>query len=147
MNPALEAQAIGRVYRLGQRKPVKIIRMQMKDSFESRLVGVLKKKYGEATKPPPKDAVKDTTGTGTDTPGQDSQMEEKKDDDDAENKNRAKHAMSPAAKECISGATTGLGHITRDKASLMTEEFDALFGVNVATTNARDAAASSSVSI
>ena len=53
MNPALEAQAVGRVYRLGQRKSVKIIRMQMKDSFESRLVGVLKKRYGDATKPNP----------------------------------------------------------------------------------------------
>eukprot|EP01083_Nonionella_stella_P085377 236754_1 len=127
MNPALEAQAIGRVYRLGQRKPVKIIRMQMKDTFESRLVGVLQKKYGEATKPPPLD---DGANTGTLRP--DSKTEEKKDDDedDVGNKGKKKNSMSPAAKECISSATTSLGHITRDKASLMTEEFDALFGVN-----------------
>ncbi len=139
MNPALEAQAIGRVYRLGQRKPVKIIRMQMKDTFESRLVDVLQKKYGEATKPPPLDTDKNintAAGANSDTLRTDSKTEEKKDDDDddyegeAGNKGKKRSAMSPAAKECISGATTSLGHITRDKASLMIEEFDALFGVN-----------------
>ena len=34
MNPALEAQAIGRVYRLGQRKNVEIVRMLIGQIFE-----------------------------------------------------------------------------------------------------------------
>jgi len=45
MNPALEAQAIGRVHRLGQRKKIQVIKLFMKDSVEVRLRGLLKKKY------------------------------------------------------------------------------------------------------
>mmetsp|Transcript_2187 Transcript_2187/g.3228 ORF Transcript_2187/g.3228 Transcript_2187/m.3228 type:complete len:94 (-) Transcript_2187:71-352(-) len=90
----------------------------------------------------------DNAGANTGTLRPDSKTEEKKDDDededDAGNKYKKKNAISPAAKECISNATTGLGHITRDKASLMTEEFDALFGVNVATNVMNTGASSSS---
>jgi Superfamily II DNA/RNA helicases, SNF2 family len=53
MNPALEAQAIGRIYRLGQRKSVQVIKFVVQNSFESRLVKILKRKYGQATKPTP----------------------------------------------------------------------------------------------
>ena len=37
LNPALEAQAIGRVWRLGQTRPVKIYRLIIKDSVEERM--------------------------------------------------------------------------------------------------------------
>lgn len=47
MNPALEAQAIGRVHRLGQKRNVEIIRLVMKKSVESRTLHLLKSKYGE----------------------------------------------------------------------------------------------------
>lgn len=46
-NPAVEAQAIGRVHRLGQKRKVEIIRMVMKDSVETRIQKMLKKKYGD----------------------------------------------------------------------------------------------------
>ena len=45
-NPALEAQAIGRVHRLGQKRNVEIVRFVMKDSVESRILTMLKKKHG-----------------------------------------------------------------------------------------------------
>jgi superfamily II DNA or RNA helicase len=45
-NPALEAQAIGRVHRLGQKRNVEIVRFVMKDSVESRILEMLEKKYG-----------------------------------------------------------------------------------------------------
>ena len=45
-SPALEAQAIGRVHRLGQKRNVEIIRLIMKDSVESRIQKMLSKKYG-----------------------------------------------------------------------------------------------------
>lgn len=45
-NPALEAQAIGRVHRLGQKRPVEIVKLIVKDSFEERMMKFLKKKYG-----------------------------------------------------------------------------------------------------
>jgi hypothetical protein len=48
-NPALEAQAIGRVHRLGQKRNVEIVRFVMKDSVESRIVKMLEKKYGGST--------------------------------------------------------------------------------------------------
>ena len=44
-NPALEAQAIGRVHRLGQKRNVEIVRLIMKDSVESRILEMLDKKY------------------------------------------------------------------------------------------------------
>ena len=53
MNPALEAQAIGRVYRLGQRKSVQVIRMRVENTIETRMVDMLSKKFGEAKKPDP----------------------------------------------------------------------------------------------
>jgi superfamily II DNA or RNA helicase len=46
-NPAVEAQAIGRVHRLGQKRPVEITRLFMNDSVESRMRQVLKDKYGD----------------------------------------------------------------------------------------------------
>jgi len=48
LNPALEAQAIGRVHRLGQKRPVEVTRLVMKDSVESRIVQMIEKKYGRA---------------------------------------------------------------------------------------------------
>lgn len=48
-NPALEAQAIGRVHRLGQKRNVEIVRFVMKDSVESRILEMLEKKYGGST--------------------------------------------------------------------------------------------------
>lgn len=54
-NPALEAQAIGRVHRLGQKRNVEIVRFTMKDSVEGRILKMLEKKYsgGEATNDEP----------------------------------------------------------------------------------------------
>lgn len=48
-NPAVEAQAIGRVHRLGQTRPVEIIRLLMEDSIETRMRKVIKNKYGSDT--------------------------------------------------------------------------------------------------
>ena len=47
--PALELQAIGRVHRLGQKREVEITRLIMKESIETRLLELLKKKYGDST--------------------------------------------------------------------------------------------------
>ncbi len=45
MNPSLEEQAIGRVHRLGQTRPVQIVRLIMKDSIEMRINEFVKTKY------------------------------------------------------------------------------------------------------
>lgn len=47
-NPAVEAQAIGRVHRLGQKRKVEVIRLVMKNSVEIRILKMLKKKYGNS---------------------------------------------------------------------------------------------------
>ena len=73
-NPALEAQAIGRIHRLGQERPVEIVRLLVQNSYEDRMMNFLKKKYG---------------------------------------------------KSCNAIA----GNLITDKAKLVTEEFDLLFGV------------------
>jgi SNF2 family DNA or RNA helicase len=43
-NPAAEAQAVDRVYRIGQKRPVLVKRYQMKDSIEGKIVTLQKKK-------------------------------------------------------------------------------------------------------
>jgi hypothetical protein len=48
MNPSLAAQAIGRVYRLGQTRPVEIVRLLMKDSIETRISQWMDQKYSNA---------------------------------------------------------------------------------------------------
>jgi len=73
-NPALEAQAIGRIHRLGQERPVEIVRLLVQNSYEDRMMNFLKKKY---------------------------------------------------SKSCNAIA----GNLITDKAKLVTEEFDLLFGV------------------
>jgi len=47
LNPALEAQAIGRVHRLGQNRPVEVIRLIIEDSIDTRLMKYLERKYSQ----------------------------------------------------------------------------------------------------
>lgn len=102
MNPALEAQAIGRIYRLGQRKPVTVVKFVVQNSFESRLIKILKRKYGNVSKPKPLETDKAVDKTSEDT----------------------KEACPNTS---VSGAN--LGHMKSDKVEMMTEEFDAMFGI------------------
>jgi len=48
-NPALEAQAVGRVHRLGQKRNVEIVRFTMKGSVEPRILEMLKNKYADSS--------------------------------------------------------------------------------------------------
>jgi SWI/SNF-related matrix-associated actin-dependent regulator of chromatin subfamily A3 len=43
-NPMLEEQALSRVYRLGQTKPVKLVRLIMRDTWEEKIQWVQKQK-------------------------------------------------------------------------------------------------------
>jgi hypothetical protein len=43
-NPAAEAQAIDRIHRLGQKKPVTTVRYIMADSFEEKILKIQEKK-------------------------------------------------------------------------------------------------------
>jgi len=38
-NPAVEDQAIARAHRLGQKRPVKVLRLKISDSVEGRMLG------------------------------------------------------------------------------------------------------------
>lgn len=93
-NPALEAQAIGRIHRLGQKRPVEIVRLVMKNSLEERMVDFLEKKYGKYSENTP----------------------------DASDK---KMIAADDSKHCNGIA----GNLIADKAQLVAEEFDTLFGV------------------
>jgi hypothetical protein len=106
MNPALEAQAVGRVYRLGQTKSVQVIRMRVEDTIESRMATVLAKKYGASKKPAPAEEASSKEGEG--------------DEEGKEGK----------GEKCKVSATIAVGHLASDKApSLLEDEFDALYGV------------------
>mmetsp|Transcript_22066 Transcript_22066/g.61384 ORF Transcript_22066/g.61384 Transcript_22066/m.61384 type:complete len:139 (-) Transcript_22066:2190-2606(-) len=100
-NPALEAQAIGRIHRLGQKRAVEIIRLVVKDSFEERMVDFLDKKYSKS--PAEKHA---------DSPEVDGMKA--KGDNQAVDSKRIKGIV---------------GNLKADKAELVISEFDALFGV------------------
>ena len=129
MNPALEAQAIGRVHRLGQKRDVEIIRLQVKDSLESRLVGSLKEKYGGS----------DNTTTNKDDTG-DQDQDQDKDENTGNNNDNDGGAVTDKDKDKNNdGGGKGLarlptgqekaGSLMVDKADLVTDEFDRLFGV------------------
>jgi hypothetical protein len=103
-NPALEAQAIGRIHRLGQKRPVEIVRLVVKNSVEENMVDLLEKKYGKSSKNTPEVAS-----------GNDQKI-------DASDK---KIVATDDSKNCNGIA----GNLTTDKAQLVAEEFDTLFGV------------------
>jgi len=103
-NPAVELQAVGRVYRLGQTRPVEIVRLIIEDSVESRMRQMLENKYG------PSDAASSVSA----------------DDGDDDKK--------PAAKPAAAVDSLVVGSISADKATVLKEEYDLLFGVDAAGT-------------
>ena len=111
-NPALEAQAIGRVHRLGQKRAVTITHLVMEDSVETRIRSMLEKKYGSAS------ATAVLDGVNNDV-----------DDDEEEDDEDKKPAAKPSA---ATAAAPLIGSITTDKATVMEDEFDLLFGVDTA---------------
>ena len=100
-NPALEAQAIGRIHRLGQKRAVEIVRLVVKDSFEERMVQFLEKKYCQS---PSGDTEEPSEGDG---------------------KEKRSDKKVPDSKVVDVSA----GNLSTDKARLITAEFDTLFGV------------------
>lgn len=107
-NPALEAQAIGRIYRMGQRKSVKVIRMYMAQSFETRLLGVLEKKYSSSRNKEKRSTL---------------------DIDGSESNASDTDTSSSDMLEPITSCTQVVGHMMKDKSDLVKDEFDTLFGV------------------
>jgi superfamily II DNA or RNA helicase len=97
-NPALEAQAIGRCHRLGQKRPVETIRLIVKGSFEERMTNFIEKKYGLSSK-------------------------KGEEDSNEENKDKKKSMDMDNSK-----VRDLAGNLQTDKCTLMLEEFDALFG-------------------
>jgi hypothetical protein len=88
LNPALEDQAVGRVHRLGQKRSTLITRLVMKDSIETRLLQLRKRKQLNEAVP----------------------MEEED--------SKAKAAM-----------TALIGSVASDRAAMLGEDFDLLYGV------------------
>jgi SWI/SNF-related matrix-associated actin-dependent regulator of chromatin subfamily A3 len=105
-NPALEAQAVGRVHRLGQTRNVEIIRLIMEKSVESRMVQMLDKKYSR---------VAGSNDNSEEMPHVDSDEDEDK----------------KPAKLTTTSTVAMIGSIKTDKTVVMEDEFDILFGVTV----------------
>jgi superfamily II DNA or RNA helicase len=150
-NPALEAQAIGRVHRLGQKRSVEIIRLLMKDSVDSRIVEMLEKKHGkmdgseanaktdaDADADAEKDSNKDDDSLSYDALSK-SDADADVDDEEDGNKDASDGDKKPAAVEKRAAAldTAGevavqevmVGSLYRDKATIVAEELDLLYGV------------------
>jgi hypothetical protein len=143
LNPAIEAQAIGRVHRLGQQRPVKITRLIMEDSIETRIREMLAKKYGT-----PADTNANTTSVEDDDDDDDDDEDDDDEDDDEDeqggggsssNNKKKKPAPGPttivAAGESAGGSAavvTGvvnIGSLRTEKTAILQAEFDLLFGV------------------
>lgn len=104
LNPALEAQAIGRVYRLGQKKPVQVVKFVMKDSFETRLLKLHEQKYaGKAAQ-----------------------------EDNSDEKDETSKKESSSSKRKSTNSV--VGHMFRDKAELLESEFDLLYNEKTSST-------------
>ena len=117
LNPALEAQAIGRVHRLGQAHPVEITRFIVKNSIEERIISIKKAKFGakavgdeEPAGGPGNAIVAAAAGVNL------RNLHEDRDED--------------ADIEVID--VRGAGHLHADKTEMKVEEFDRLFGVTPA---------------
>jgi superfamily II DNA or RNA helicase len=135
-NPALEAQAVGRVHRLGQKRSVEIIRLLMKDSVDSRMVEMLEKKHGKL------DGLEANAKTDADTDSvskSDADADADSDDEGDGNKDTCDGDKKPAAvnKKGVALDTAGeavvqevmFGSLYRDKATVVAEELDLLYGV------------------
>jgi len=114
-NPALEAQAIGRVHRLGQKREVNIARLVVSNCFESRMMKFLQNKYHAHENRTPTSSPDGAAATGTATVPAEKDTKTKHDDD---------------GNEMGGGTGAGIvGNLFREKAEVVMEEFDQLFGV------------------
>lgn len=154
MNPALEAQAVGRVHRLGQTRPVEVVRLLVDDSIETRLRAVLRRQFGgtaaaAAAKETDVDqgaatqdkasegATQDKTGTSekdVDDDDDDSDDDDSDDDDKAVDKSPKVSDKKPnvtnvdMAAAASAAAPALLGSIQTDKSVVAAEDFDQLYG-------------------
>lgn len=112
-NPALEQQAIGRVHRLGQKRSVEITRLIVKNSVESRMMQMLEKKYGK---------------TNSDLAGENKNDSDQDHDDDTAHKKKPAPAANTVAP--VPTTSVAVGSLQTDKADMMEEEFDLLFGID-----------------
>ena len=104
-NPALELQAIGRVHRLGQTRPVEIIRLIVQDSIETRMRELLQTKFG---------SLSDDAGDAKDGSSEDTKEAKTTD-------------IKPEVMD--NNASLQTGCISVDKAVMMAGEFDLLYGL------------------
>jgi superfamily II DNA or RNA helicase len=120
-NPALEAQAVGRVMRLGQKRNVEIVRLVIADSFETRMVQFLEKKYGLSFETSTEDSEPDS---------EDNHVSENDDSDDQSSEDETQDMRKPVAtRNQVAPADVSVGNLKTDKTTVMIEEFDLLFGV------------------
>lgn len=117
LNPALEAQAIGRVHRLGQKRPVEIIRLIVANSIETRLQSVLAKRAG-GKNPPVPSAATDRVENSGDKNGEIY-------DEDCDKKPAAVADVDNAPDPIVVAPL--IGSISADKAIVAAEEFDCLY--------------------
>jgi hypothetical protein len=121
LNPAIEAQAIGRVYRLGQQRPVKITRLIMENSIETRIREMLENKYGSS------EGNNSNTTTATTT----STSPPVEDDSDGDGSNSNKKPAPTTTTEAPPVASFAvIGSLRTEKTAVLTLEFDLLFGVD-----------------
>jgi len=128
LNPALEAQAIGRVHRLGQKHKVEVLRLVMSDSVETRMVKLSKKKYGAKDN----NIADDNATSGCDA------EEDESEDGEARKKDKGNGGKKKSPHKKAPDSAVAIGALWKDKAQMAAEEFDLLFGIDNAQTDSDD---------
>ena len=137
LNPALEAQAIGRVHRLGQKHKVEVLRLIMTESVETRMLKLSAKKFG----------VKFGSDSDDDTDNSSGDGAQKNDGDDDDDDRKVAASPSSSAQKKKKKKTpqkpgeVATGALRQDKAQMAADEFDLLFGVGEGAPAAAAAAA------
>ena len=124
LNPALEAQAIGRVHRLGQKRQVKVVRLIVEDSIETRARVMLERKYG-----PTAIGKSLATKEGSEPSGDADAGDEKKEEISNGDKKPAPVSRAPPKTPEATAVQTGAGSLRTDKATMVVQDLDLLFGV------------------
>ena len=149
LNPALELQAIGRVHRLGQKRKVEIVRIVMTNTVETRLMKVLKRKYGKSNDTNTTKATRTPTPTTasaaaiTASNKKSKAMEEEEEDEDFNQSKKATATATTAAATSPGGTSSVVGCVSSDRTTILTEEFDILFGDDDNNSRSHDGGSSS----
>lgn len=124
LNPALDAQAIGRVHRLGQKRQVEVVRLVVENSIETRIL----RKNSHPVVGISKQESKISLEGGEENTGSSSTAMSASGDSTIQLSLAEENNSSALSSDIISNGHVMVGSLKSDKTMLKVEHFDELFG-------------------